>query len=235
VSISEGVATIWLDNGPVNVLTTSSLTALKGAVVEIGKRADVRAAILAGKNKGFSAGADLNELAAFAPAQAKKFSLLAQTVAATIESAPLPIVAVIHGFALGAGLELALACDLRISTYGALMGFPQVHFGILPGAGATYRLPRLIGEGKARVLLLTGAQLGAKEAYRLGVVDELFDEEFLHKEAAKVAARFFEAESHAQAQLKRHLCGRVDVEAVAKDFSACFGGPQRERMKAFLK
>jgi enoyl-CoA hydratase len=156
------------------------LNALSGAV--IGELSDafsraandpaIRAAILTGAGeKAFVAGADIGELAALSPYEARAFALRGQAVFRQLETCGKPSVAAVNGFALGGGLELAMACTVRFASENAKLGQPEVKLGIIPGYGGTQRLPRLVGRGRAMELLLAGDPIPAAEAYRIGLVN----------------------------------------------------------------
>ena len=156
------------------------LNALSGAV--IGELADafgcvasepgIRAAIVTGAGeKSFVAGADIAELAALSPYEARVFALRGQAVLRQLETCGKPSVAAVNGFALGGGLELAMACTVRFASENAKLGQPEVKLGIIPGYGGTQRLPRLVGRGRAFELLLSGETILAAEAYRIGLVN----------------------------------------------------------------
>jgi enoyl-CoA hydratase len=139
-------------------------------------RADerVRALVIAGEGRAFSAGADLAEIESFTePYQFRAFVGRLTRVAATLQSLPKPSVAAVHGFAFGGGLELAMACDLRVAERGARLALPEMKLGVLPGAGGTQRLPRLIPVGVAKQMILTGEPIVAERGYALGLVNEL--------------------------------------------------------------
>jgi enoyl-CoA hydratase len=134
----------------------------------------VRGVILTGAgDKAFIAGADISELAHLSAVEAEHSSRVSQQVLDHIEDLGKPVIAAIHGFALGGGCEVALACTLRFAVETAQFGQPEVKLGLLPGGGGTQRLPRLIGKGRALQLILTGGMIGAQEAYRIGLVNEI--------------------------------------------------------------
>ena len=164
------------------------LNALSGAVIgELGDAfgrvaadAAIRAAILTGAGeKAFVAGADIGELAALAPYEARAFALRGQAVFRQLETCGKPSVAAVNGFALGGGLELAMACTVRFASEDARLGQPEVKLGIIPGYGGTQRLPRLVGRGRAMELLLAGDPIPAAEAYRIGLVNAVMPQEEL--------------------------------------------------------
>src|SRR5881398_3640572 len=136
--------------------------------------AEVRGVILTGAgDKAFIAGADISELAQVTAVEAEKSSSYGQEVLNLIENLGKPVIAAINGFALGGGCETAMACTLRIAVEHAKFGQPEVALGIIPGGGGTQRLPRLVGKGRALQLILSGATIGAQEAYRIGLVNEV--------------------------------------------------------------
>jgi len=124
-------------------------------------------------DKAFIAGADINELARVTAIEAEEASSFGQAVLNLIENLGKPVIAAVNGFALGGGCETAMACTLRIATEHAKFGQPEVALGIIPGGGGTQRLPRLVGKGRALQLILSGATIGAQEAYRIGLVNEV--------------------------------------------------------------
>jgi len=156
------------------------MNALSGAVVgELGDafgrvagERELRAAVVTGAGvKAFVAGADIQELAAFTALEARAFALRGQRVFRMLETAGKPTVAAVNGYALGGGLELAMACTVRFASENAKLGQPEVKLGIIPGYGGTQRLPRLVGRGRALELLLSGEPVTAEEAHRIGLVN----------------------------------------------------------------
>ena len=134
-------------------------------------------------DKAFVAGADIAELRALGPVEARAFGRKGQAVFARIEKLPKPVVAAINGFALGGGCELALACHLRLAAEGARLGTPEVKLGLMCGYGGTQRLPRLVGRGRALEILLTGEMIDAPEALRIGLVNRVVAQDKLLPEA----------------------------------------------------
>src|SRR5581483_1531165 len=165
-----GIETFWLDNPPVNAIGPATVDALE-AVLD-GLPGGTRVLVLRGRGeRAFSAGADI---AGFRESDGGARAL--QRLADRIESAPVPVVAAVHGFCLGGGLELALACDLRIARRDAQLGFPEVRLGLLPGGGGTQRSPRLAGRGRAAWLIMSGERIGAEQAERWGLVELVVDD-----------------------------------------------------------
>jgi enoyl-CoA hydratase len=167
----DGVEILILKNPPVNALATSVLAQLDQAVRSIESDRDVRAVILTGDGQYFSAGADLKEMASLDLAGAPAIVRRGHELFARIAALRVPVIASINGLALGGGLELALACDLRIAGESAKLGAPEVNYGLMPAYGGTQRLPRLVGPAKAKELIFTGAMISATEAYRIGLVN----------------------------------------------------------------
>src|ERR1700677_1447335 len=157
-----------------NALNTKTWENLRTAFEAARDDGGVRGVILTGAgDKAFIAGADINELARLTAIEGEESSSFGQAVLNLVENLGKPVVAAINGFALGGGCETAMACTIRIASEGAKFGQPEVKLGVLPGAGGTQRLPRLVGKGRALQLILTGEMIGAQEAYRIGLVNEV--------------------------------------------------------------
>ena len=169
-----------------NAIGTDTLAALDDALTTLEADDSVRAFVVTGEGRAFCAGADIEELSGLDGAAGfAGFVRRVTDVLDRLEQHPKPSVAAVDGAALGGGLELALACDLRVASAGARLGVPEIKLGLLPGAGGTQRLPRLLPRGVALQMLLTGAPLGAVDAHRLGLVNELSGD----SPALEVAAR----------------------------------------------
>ncbi len=183
------LAQVTLDRPKVlNALNAETLDELAAAFDELAADDSVRVILLAGAgDRAFVAGADIGELAALAPEQAQAFAQRGQAVFRRIETLGKPVIACVRGFALGGGCELAMACAMRIAAEDAKLGQPEVKLGILPGYGGTQRLPRLVGRAAALKLLLTGAIVDAREALRIGLVDEVVPAEQLMARAEALA------------------------------------------------
>jgi enoyl-CoA hydratase len=157
-----------------NALDTPTWTDLRTAFEDAQNDATVRGVILTGAgNKAFIAGADINELAHATAFEAEQASRFGQDVLDLIENLGKPVIAAVNGFALGGGCETAMACTIRIAVDTAKFGQPEVALGLIPGGGGTQRLPRLVGKGRALQLILSGEMIGAQEAYRIGLVNEI--------------------------------------------------------------
>jgi enoyl-CoA hydratase len=181
-----GVVTV---NRPkvLNALNGQTLRELAAAFDEVEADTSLRCLVVTGSGeKAFVAGADINELAKMQPLQAKDLAYSGQQVFARLEKMTKPSIAMVNGFALGGGCELALACTLRTASTSAKLGLPEVSLGIIPGYGGTQRLARIAGPGVAREWVLTGDLYGAEEAHRLGIVNRLFAPEALREGTMKL-------------------------------------------------
>jgi enoyl-CoA hydratase len=170
------VARLELADPPLNLLTRELLEELDAALaaLEAADPGEVRAVVLTGRgDRAFSAGSHVREFEATASPGGRERLALDERVATRLACLPVPTIAAIEGNALGGGLELALCCDLRVVSERAKLGLPEVRLGVIPGAGGTQRLPRLIGPGRARDLILTGRIVDAAEAFRMGLVDRV--------------------------------------------------------------
>jgi enoyl-CoA hydratase/carnithine racemase len=173
--IEDRVAVITIDHPPVNAFNLPTLEELSSTVDELVADPNVKAVVITGGGQiAFAAGADINEFTKIdTPEQATRLSAQVQALFSKIECAPKPFIAAINGVALGGGLELALACHMRIIGDRAKVGLTEITLGIIPGWGGTQRLPRLVGKGKAIELILTGDTLTAQEAFRLNLVNKV--------------------------------------------------------------
>lgn len=183
------VATVIINRPKVlNAMSTQTIDELRRAMLGLRHDDAVRVVILTGAGeKAFVAGADINELAAQSPVGGRELALRGQHVFDLIENLGKPVIAAINGYALGGGCELALACTMRIAVDTARLGQPEINLGIIPGYGGSQRLTRLVGRGPALELLLTGDQISAADAYRLGLVNRVVTAANLMGEARKLA------------------------------------------------
>lgn len=188
----DRIAIITIDAPPVNALNEEVLHQLSIALDDI-SNSEIDVVIISGAgDKAFVAGADIREFPTLNKETGEALCRRGQTVFTKIERLPQPVIAAIDGFALGGGLELALACDFRIVSSRSTFGFPEVKLGILPGYGGTQRLARLIGIGKAKQIIFSGEFFTAEEAFKFGLVEEITDEFPLEKAkewAAKIKQR----------------------------------------------
>jgi enoyl-CoA hydratase len=173
-----------------NAISNELISELKKLLDEIENDEEMRVLIITGAgDKAFVAGADIKELVDRDASQGRRVSKERQEIFSRIENLPVPVIAAVNGYALGGGLELALACSIRICSEKAQFGAPEVKLGIIPGDGGTQRLPRLVGLGRAMELILTGDFVDAQEAYRIGLVNKVFPQEELMDKATELATK----------------------------------------------
>jgi enoyl-CoA hydratase len=223
-----------------NALSTEVLAEIRDAVAEVGARDGVRCLIVTGDGKAFVAGADIAEMQAMGPEEARVFSESGHRTFDAIESLGCPVIAAVNGFALGGGLELALSCDFIFASEKAKMGQPEVKLGVIPGFGGTQRLARRVGVAMARELVYTGKMIDAQEAKRIGLANEVFAPDALLDAARKTASTIAEMGPVAVTAGKRAILEgeeRPLAEANAREielFAGCFAtGDQKEGMLAF--
>ena len=175
IEVADRVATLTVNRpDKLNALNDATIRELGAAAQELRARGDVAGIFVTGAgSKAFVAGADIGELATHGPLEARELSRRGQRVFAMFAESTKPVIALINGFALGGGCELALACHIRIAAEGARLGLPETKLGTAPGYGGTQRLPRLVGQGRALELILTGEMIDAAEAHRIGLVNKV--------------------------------------------------------------
>jgi enoyl-CoA hydratase len=188
-TIAHGIAKVVLSHPPANVLSVSVLQELDRAFGELEANADVRVVVLVGSGRFFCAGGDIKELALLSTAhQGSDFAERGQGLLNRIERCDKPVIAAINGTCLGGGLELAMACHMRVAATGIQLGLPEVKLGLIPGLGGTQRLPRIIGPSKAAELILTGDTLTSEQAMALGLVNRVLPVEDVLPVAMAMAA-----------------------------------------------
>jgi enoyl-CoA hydratase len=188
---ADGIAVVTVNRpDKLNALNAGTVRELDAALRSVRDDAAVRAIILTGAGeKAFVAGADIAELAQMGPIEGVRISRDGQATFRMMERMPKPVIGAINGFALGGGLELALACHIRIASRKARFGLPEVRLGIIPGYGGTVRLPRLVGRGRALEMMLTGDMVDADEAFRIGLVNRVAEPDALVDTARELARR----------------------------------------------
>jgi enoyl-CoA hydratase/carnithine racemase len=183
LEVAEGVGTIRLDRPPMNALDVATQDRLRRLAEEATERDDVRAVVIYGGEKVFAAGADIKEMQAMDHAAMVKRSKGLQDSFTAVARIPKPVVAAVTGYALGGGCELALCADIRVAGEGAKLGQPEILLGLIPGAGGTQRLARLVGPSKAKDMIFTGRQVKAPEALEMGLVDRVVPDEQVYEAA----------------------------------------------------
>ena len=228
------IKTVWLDNPPVNAVNRVIIDTLWTELESLDD--DVRAVVLRGKGeRAFSAGADIAGFQGDADSSGRPAGI--QPVADLIERAPVPVVAAIHGYCLGGGLEIALACDIRIAHADAQLGFPEVNLGLLPGGGGTQRAPRLISPARARWLIMSGERIPAHTAEAWGLVEFVVDD--LDAGIAHYVEPLAKQSPHALREIKALLRDTRDARSDEREvdaFVACLASEDgQEGVAAFLE
>jgi len=173
LTVTDGIGTIRLDRPPMNALNSTIQEELRAAATAASADDEVRAVVVYGGEKVFAAGADIKEMADMTyVAMAARAGALSSAFD-SVANIPKPVVAAITGYALGGGCELALACDWRVASADAKLGQPEINLGVIPGAGGTQRLPRLVGPARAKEIIMSGRFVGAEEALAIGLVDKV--------------------------------------------------------------
>jgi enoyl-CoA hydratase len=243
LEVKEGIATITMNRPEaMNALNEKVLRELKEIFAQVRDDPRVRVVILTGEGPAFVAGADIRAMMVKNLVEIRAFTQFGQGVLKDIERLDKPVIAAINGFALGGGLELALACDIRLASTDARMGFPEVGLGIFPGLGGTQRTTRLIGKGRACELIMTGDPISAEEAARIGLVNRAVPPLQLMAEARRMATRIARqgpiAVGRAKAAINQALQVGLDrgldfeLEAVTLTFGT---EDQQEGMTAFVE
>lgn len=241
--VDEQVAWITLNRPNArNAINRSMLSDIGACLAMLAGRVDVRAVIVRGEGKAFAAGADISEMSGYTPLEAEAFARLGQRVFTALERLPMPTIALVHGYAFGGGLELAMACDIRVATQGAAFGQPEVTLGVLPGFGGSARLPRIIGQGRALDMLLTGERISADAALSYGLVSKVVPEALLVETGKAYAERFRQLPATALASVKRAVYDGSELELTkAQSLEASLFGlafatrDHTEGMTAFLE
>jgi len=214
IEVTAPLAVVTVNRPSVlNALNNQTVDELTSAFTALDADASVRVVILTGAGeKAFVAGADINELKVCDVRASIDKSIKGQNLLNIIEDSRLIVIAAINGFALGGGCEISMACDIRLASETARIGQPEVSLGIIPGYGGTQRLPRLVGRGKAKQLIMTGDMVDAAEARRIGLVDEVFPASELMAEAKKMAAKIASKGPVAVTTAKRCINLGLDVD-----------------------
>ncbi len=190
VEVDQAVATIRLDRPTMNALNAQVQAEIAAAAAQLADDATIRAVIIYGGEKVFAAGADIKEMAEASYSQMAADTRRLQDSFTAVAKIPKPVIAAITGYALGGGLELALCADFRVAGEGARVGQPEILLGIIPGAGGTQRLPRLIGPARAKDIVYTGRFVSAPEALAIGLVDQVVADADVYQAARGLARRF---------------------------------------------
>ncbi|HEV2937161.1 MAG TPA: enoyl-CoA hydratase-related protein [Streptosporangiaceae bacterium] len=239
---ADGIGTIRLDRPPVNALNDQVRDELAAAAEAAASDGDIRAVIVYGGERVFAAGADINDMAEAGYASMADRSARLQAALSLVAGIPKPVVAAITGYALGGGLELALAADFRVAGESARVGQPEILLGVIPGAGGTQRLPRLVGPAKAKDIVFTGRMVKAAEALAMGLVDRVVPDASVYQAALDLVKRYAAGPALALRAAKQAIDHGLDVDLATGleiervQFAALFATEdQRTGMRTFLE
>jgi enoyl-CoA hydratase len=239
----EGKIALVTLNRPkaLNALNSETLQELDIVIEDIEKDSSICAVIITGAGKSFVAGADISEMKDMNVIEGRKFGILGNKVFRRLENLEKPVIAALNGFTLGGGCELAMSCDIRIASTKAKFGQPEVGLGITPGFGGTQRLARLVGMGAAKELIYTAKMIDATEAYRIGLVNKVFEPETLIEEAKALATTIANnapvAVKLSKVAINKGIQTDIDtaLSYESEVFGTCFSTEdQKEGMDAFL-
>ncbi len=244
LSVEEGIATITFNRPKaLNAMNSETMAELLDAAQVCKNDENVRALILTGAGeKAFVAGADISQMRNLRAPEAVSFMEMGSETMRFLETLPKPSIAAVNGYALGGGAEIAMACDIRLAAENAVFGQPEITLGIIPGWGGTQRLARLVGMGRAKEIIMSGAPLDAKRAYEIGLVNKVFPADQLLVESRKFAVKLAGLPGFALKMIKHSMnfgydlsldnAARLEVECCAQCFST---DDQKEGMAAFLE
>ncbi len=242
LEVDGGIGTIRLDRPPMNALNAEIQVGLIAACREAAERDDVSAVIVYGGEKVFAAGADIKEMETMSYTDMVDHSALLQDFTRALARLPKPTVAAVTGYALGGGCEVALACDWRVAADDARLGQPEILLGIIPGAGGTQRLARLVGPAKAKDLVFSGRFVAAEEALAIGLVDRVVPAADVYDAAREMVGRYVGGPSYALRAAKEAIDRGVEVdlesglEIERMLFSALFATKDRATgMRSFVE
>jgi enoyl-CoA hydratase/carnithine racemase len=242
LEVADGVGTIRLDRPKMNALNEQVQEEIRHVAGEASARDDVKAVVIYGGERVFAAGADIKEMADMSYTDMIKRSTGLTTAFTAVAKIPKPVVAAVTGYALGGGCELALCADIRIAAEDAVFGQPEVLLGIIPGAGGTQRLTRLVGPSRAKDIIFSGRFVKADEALAIGLADRLVPADQVHAEATAWAQQFTGAASYAVRAAKAAIDRGLEVdletglEIERQQFAALFATEDRTTgMRSFLE
>jgi len=242
VETDQAVATIRLDRPPMNALNVQVQDEIAAAAAMLAAEEGIRAGVIYGGEKVFAAGADIKEMAEAGYGQMAADTRRLQDAFTAVAKIPKPVVAAITGYALGGGLELALCADFRVMGESARVGQPEILLGVIPGAGGTQRLPRLVGPARAKDIVFTGRFVGAEEALAIGLVDQVVPDAEVYAAARALVARYAAGPALALRAAKQAIDSGLDVDLATGleierlNFAALFATEdQRAGMRSFVE
>jgi enoyl-CoA hydratase/carnithine racemase len=242
VETDQAIATIRLDRPPMNALSTAAQSELATAAAQVSQDPRIRAVVIYGGDRVFAAGVDIVEMADASYASMAVDSRRLQDSFNAVARIGKPVVAAITGYALGGGLELALCADFRVAGQSAKVGQPEILLGVIPGAGGTQRLPRLIGPARAKDIIYTGRFVGAAEALAIGLVDQVVPDADVYQAARDLVARYSQGPAAALRAAKQAIDTGLDadlesgLEIERLHFAGLFATEdQRTGMRSFME
>jgi enoyl-CoA hydratase/carnithine racemase len=242
VEIEEAIAVIRLDRPPMNALNAQVQDEIADAAAQVSADPDVRAVVLYGGGKVFAAGADIKEMAEASYGRMAADTRRLQDSFTAVATIPKPVVAAVTGYALGGGLELALCADFRVVGASARVGQPEILLGVIPGAGGTQRLPRLVGPARAKDIVFTGRFVGADEALAIGLADKVVPDADVFQAATELVGRYARGPALALRAAKQAIDSGLDVDLAAGleierlQFAGLFAtDDQRAGMRSFVE
>jgi enoyl-CoA hydratase/carnithine racemase len=242
LQVEDGVATIRLDRPKMNAINEQLYREVRAAAQEAAKRADVRAVVLYGGERVFAAGADIKAMSQLDRAGMVAWGRELTNSFTEVQRIPKPVIAAITGYALGGGYELALSADFRVLGTNAKIGQPEILLGVIPGAGGTQRLSRLVGPARAKDLIFTGRHVGAEEALEIGLVDAVVPDAEVYPTAVAMARKFAAGPPLAFAAAKQAVDEGLDLpleqglRLESRLFAELFGTEdQKAGMRSFLE
>jgi enoyl-CoA hydratase/carnithine racemase len=242
LEVEDGVATLRIDRPKMNALNKQVQEEIRAAAEEAARREDVRAVVVYGGERVFAAGADIKEMADMSYTDMVERSGALQSAFTAVARIPKPVVAAVTGYALGGGCELAMCADIRIAADDATLGQPEILLGIIPGAGGTQRLSRLVGPAKAKDIIFTGRFVKADEALAIGLVDKVVPADQVYAEAVAWAKQFTAAAAYALRAAKESVDHGLEVdldtglEIERIQFAALFATQDRTTgMRSFME
>lgn len=242
LEVEDGIGTIRLDRPKMNALNVQVQEEIRAVAAEAGDRDDVRAVVVYGGERVFAAGADIKEMADMSYTDMVQRSGALQSSFTAVARIPKPVVAAVTGYALGGGCELALCADFRIAGDNATFGQPEILLGIIPGAGGTQRLTRLVGPAKAKDIIFSGRFVKADEALSIGLVDRVVPADSVYSQAVAWAGQFTDAAAYAIRAAKESIDRGIEVDLVTgleierQQFAALFATEDRAiGMKSFIE
>ena len=242
LEVEDGVGTIRIDRPKMNALNVQVQEEIRAAALEAAERADVKAVVVYGGEKVFAAGADIKEMADMSYTDMVKRSGGLQSAFTAVARIPKPVVAAVTGYALGGGCELALCADVRIAADDATLGQPEINLGIIPGAGGTQRLSRLVGPARAKDLIMSGRFVGAAEALQMGLVDKVVPATDVYETAREMVAPYVTGPAQALRAAKLAIDGGLEMDLASglawesQLFAALFATDDKvEGMNAFVE